>query len=279
METFFIIDDIADSFDYKNKYAIIEYLNDIKQNGQFHLVILTHNYDFYRTIKSRLGIYGDNKLLSSRVNGAILLVKDTLTENPFSDWKDRLQEPEVLIASIAFIRNLAEYTGNDAAFNKLTSLLHLKGDTRTITGAELKAVFDTVLHPGSYADFNFDQQLVYDLILQSSAAMCANDEEVSLEHKICLSIGIRLLIEVTLISAINDPAAIAAITKNQTSKLIKKFKSTANPNAATLLLAEKVMLMTPENIHVNSFMFEPILDMSSHHLKSLYREVAALVPA
>jgi hypothetical protein len=28
-ETIFIVDDIADSFDYKNKYAIIEYLKEI----------------------------------------------------------------------------------------------------------------------------------------------------------------------------------------------------------------------------------------------------------
>ena len=28
-ETLFVVDDIADSFDYKNKYAIIEYLKDI----------------------------------------------------------------------------------------------------------------------------------------------------------------------------------------------------------------------------------------------------------
>jgi hypothetical protein len=33
--------------------------------------------------------------------------------------------------------------------------------------------------------------------------------------------------------------------------------------------------MTPENIHLNSFMFEPILDMSGHHLATLFREVKA----
>ena len=33
--TFLVIDDIADSFDYKNKYAIIEYLKDIFDSGQF----------------------------------------------------------------------------------------------------------------------------------------------------------------------------------------------------------------------------------------------------
>jgi len=28
-----------------------------------------------------------------------------------------------------------------------------------------------------------------------------------------------------------------------------------------------VVLMTPENIHLNSFMYEPIIDMSDEHLK------------
>ena len=32
-------------------------------------------------------------------------------------------------------------------------------------------------------------------------------------------------------------------------------------------------MMTPENIHLNSFMFEPILDMSLHHLVTLYEEI------
>jgi hypothetical protein len=34
--------------------------------------------------------------------------------------------------------------------------------------------------------------------------------------------------------------------------------------------------MTPENIHLNSFMYEPILDLSDAHLKDLYRDVLAL---
>src|SRR5690606_1088224 len=43
-------------------------------------------------------------------------------------------------------------------------------------------------------------------------------------------------------------------------------------------LLEQVNLMTPENIHINSFMYEPILDMSNQHLKSLLTDVKALVP-
>ena len=31
--------------------------------------------------------------------------------------------------------------------------------------------------------------------------------------------------------------------------------------------------MTPENIHVNSFMYEPIIDMSDDHLRKLFNDV------
>ncbi|GAA8575999.1 hypothetical protein KYTH41_04530 [Helicobacter pylori] len=51
-----VFDDISDSFDYRNKYAIIEYLNDLQECGQFKLLVMTHNFDFYRTLASRLNI-------------------------------------------------------------------------------------------------------------------------------------------------------------------------------------------------------------------------------
>lgn len=41
-----------------------------------------------------------------------------------------------------------------------------------------------------------------------------------------------------------------------------------------LEIIDKVNLMTPENIHINSFMYEPILDMSNEHLKELYKNVS-----
>lgn len=40
--TLLIFDDIADSFDYQNKYAIIEYLNDLANDERFRCIILTH---------------------------------------------------------------------------------------------------------------------------------------------------------------------------------------------------------------------------------------------
>jgi hypothetical protein len=42
---------------------------------------------------------------------------------------------------------------------------------------------------------------------------------------------------------------------------------------ASIKTLNGVILMTPENIHLNAFMYEPILDMSDEHLKKLYKEI------
>ncbi|AZD60972.1 hypothetical protein C4K18_2999 [Pseudomonas chlororaphis subsp. aurantiaca] len=42
------------------------------------------------------------------------------------------------------------------------------------------------------------------------------------------------------------------------------------------MVLSQVNLMTPENIHLNSFMYEPILDMSALHLYDLYEKIKAL---
>ena len=274
IETFFVFDDIADSFDYKNKYAIVEYLHDIKSNDKFHVILLSHNFDFYRTIRSRLGIYGDNKLLANRTNGKISLVTDTLSENPFNQWRNRLSENEVLIASIPFVRNLAEYSGNDAEFNALTKLLHIKPGTEDITLEELNTSYGNVLKQGSFQDFSDSGRTVLSTVFEICDVLREQDgEEISLEGKIALAIGIRLKTEELLIEKINDNDFVASLQKNQTTKLIKRYQRGPNVDAAIMKTVQKVVLMTPENIHLNSFMYEPILDMSGHHLKSLYSEI------
>jgi hypothetical protein len=39
---------------------------------------------------------------------------------------------------------------------------------------------------------------------------------------------------------------------------------------------DRVALMTPENIHLNSFMYEPIIDMGEGPLRTLYKDIKAL---
>jgi ABC-type microcin C transport system duplicated ATPase subunit YejF len=73
-ETLVISDDIADSFDYKNKYAIVEYLKDVSELDKFCCVFLTHNFDFHRTISSRLNIKRPYRLFAAK-NGRDLALK------------------------------------------------------------------------------------------------------------------------------------------------------------------------------------------------------------
>ena len=241
IETLAVLDDIADSFDYKNKYAIIEYLNDMREDVNFKLIILTHNYDFYRTVRGRLGIYGENKLLTNRATGSLELIKDELSENPFEGWKQNLSDPVILIASIPFVRNLAEYIGNSEMFLSLTSLLHVKADTGTITTADLLTMYQNILQAGSFQDFSALTGTVNDLLKTVCQSIVADPEDnLSLEQKIALSIGIRLSAEDCLIQKINDPEYVASIANRQTGKLIRKYSRMDGCDEAILKVMKRV---------------------------------------
>lgn len=276
VETLFIIDDIADSFDYKNKYAIIEYLKDISSNPLFKSIILTHNFDFYRTIKSRLSVHGNQKLLTTRNGDGIQLVKDSFGDNPFAAWREDLGDLVNVIASIPFVRNLAEYSGNAPIQSELTKLLHLKPDTALVTMKNLEDCYKDVLHSTVVVELPFPDRTVLEVIYETAAAILTKENDtIELKDKIVLSIAIRLLAEKMMIMLIDDAVFVAGLAKNQTGKLFRKLKAERPDDVASIALIERVQLMTPENIHVNSFMFEPILDMSNEHLRQLYTDILA----
>ncbi len=105
------------------------------------------------------------------------------------------------------------------------------------------------------------------------------DVLIELEKKIVLSIAIRLKTEEFLIAKLNNESFVNSINSKQTMKLIREYKKNFKNEETeqdNIKLVERVNLMTPENIHLNSFMYEPILDMSNDHLKQLYKDVSAL---
>jgi ABC-type lipoprotein export system ATPase subunit len=276
-ETVFVVDDIADSFDYKNKYAIIQYLQDISETPYFYQIILTHNFDFFRTINSRFISYS-HCLMASRSSDGIALTQAVGIKNIFvHDWKLHFfDDPRKKIASIPFIRNIIEYTKGkeNAEFLKLTSLLHWKADTAGITQDELDGIYNLVFGDGgNSADGN---KTVVDII-RHEASECLNaGDGINFENKIVLSIAIRIFTEKFMVDKINAPAFVAGITANQTPKLQAKFKELFSSDLPAIETIQRVILMTPENIHLNAFMYEPILDMAEDHLKQLYNDVLSL---
>lgn len=277
-DTLIVVDDIADSFDYKNKYAIIQYLMDISESPHFKQILLTHNFDFYRTVESRFVGYS-NCLMTSKTSTGVTLEPAAGIKNVFTkDWKGAFfKDPMKKIASISFIRNLIEYTRGetDPEFVKLTSLLHWKADSLGITVADLDAVYNGLF---ATKDSSADgQKPVVDLIADEAAKCLKAPEGINFANKVVLAIATRLAAERFMVGKIADPAFVASIKANQTAMLLKRFQALFPGEAGAIGVLQRVALMTPENIHLNSFMYEPILDMSDEHLRKLYGEVMTLV--
>ena len=276
-ETVFVVDDIADSFDYKNKYAIIQYLKDIAEEPYFYQIILTHNFDFFRTINSRFVDYA-HCLMALKSSDGISLERATGIKNIFvNDWKKHFfTDSKKKIASVPFIRNLIEFTkgDKDPDFVKLTSLLHWKSDSAGITQHDLDGIYNSVF--GTTGASSDGSKLVIDIIAQEAGKCLNAGAGFNFENKIVLAIAIRIAAEKFMVKKISDDKFVASIDSNQTQNLMGKFKELFSGDAGTIKTIQRVMLMTPENIHLNSFMYEPILDMSDEHLRKLYEDVLAL---
>jgi hypothetical protein len=192
-----------------------------------------------------------------------------------NDWKPRFFiDGMKRIASIPFMRNLIEFTKGDAEpdYLKLTSLLHWKSDTASITQGDLDAIYLRLFGPTPGAAAN-PAEIVTDSIVAEAQKCLAAPQSVNFENKIVLSIAIRLEAERYMQKEIADQPFFDAITDRQTSTLLERFVKQFPGKSDQIRTIQKVLLMTPENIHLNSFMYEPILDMSDEHLRVLYQEV------
>lgn len=281
-----VADDIADSFDYKNKYAIIEYLNDLGNTQGIDLLMLTHNFDFYRTVKLRLGVARNNCFVAQRDENGIVtatvfkyqkdffknvVIDGIKTGRIVDDEKKRL-----LISSIPFYRNLCEYSGQDEKYNQLTCFLHLKTaplDTATLKISELWDVIKPFL---DNQPFSGTDELYCDALYRI-AGNCVGIQtnEVLLDNKLVISMASRLKAEQFLKAKITGGGlACPDAASNQT----REWFNAAVPflTQDQRIIIEELNLMTPESIHLNSFMFEPLIDVSDWSLKDLYRRIHAL---
>ena len=275
-DTLVVFDDIADSFDYQNKFAIIEYIKDMNDAGIFKTIVLTHNFDFYRTLSSRLGL-GNSVFMTNVANdGTIELKRGQYRKDLFSYLIDSNHDNKQLISIIPFARNLIEYMeGQSMDYIKLTSCIHVKqGQTDVLTINDIislvKGKFPQRCQTLKSVNPNMN---IKDFIYSVAESIVSeiNLDPIKIENKICLSIACRLKVEDYMISKMAHDAnlvqQINRIRSNQASKLFELYKG-QDSNHVDLI--EEVNMMTPEGIHLNSFMYEPLIDMSAEHLVKLY---------
>lgn len=75
---------------------------------------------------------------------------------------------------------------------------------------------------------------------------------------------------------VNDKTPIKG---SQTGRLFNRIVNEQSGNSDFEQLERvlsQVTLMTPENIHLNSFMYEPLIDLAMDHLIALFKDVKAL---
>ena len=299
-EVLFIIDDIADSFDYKNKYAIVEYLYEMSTNSNFRLLILSHNFDFYRTVSMRLALNRSDRLAAEVIGNSIVLKQEKYQNQPFVTWKENMNLINV-VALFPFVRNMIEYgedknvggvIGIDKDYILLTHLLHEKDKTSVITFDILITIYKTYLGKDNFKSDVTMSDLVIDKIYSIADGITGSDAQ--LEHKIIMAIAIRHKAEEYMLDKINNytgqltwkvkrniiTGTVSAYmmhlesSGNQTRELFNAYEQFGSQEKIKVL--EEVNIMTPENIHLNSFMYEPILDMDINELLNLYQKVKVL---
>ena len=175
-----------------------------------------------------------------------------------------------------FARNLIEYMeGESADYMNLTSCLHIKqGFTDVLTINDIINLVKNKfpqrcqtlqpLNPNpNIKDFIYD--------VANGIVSEANLDDIMIENKICLSMACRLKAEEYMIQKMshdhNLMQQINSITSNQARELFEMYRSISNDHIG---LIEEVNMMTPEGIHINSFMYEPLIDMAATHLVDLY---------
>lgn len=286
--TLLVLDDISESFDYKNKFAIIEYIKDLTKLNIFKIIVLTHNFDFYRTLSSRLNLSWDNTyMVIKKSNNEIELKKGQYRNNLLKYFLKNIKQDKVFISIIPFLRNIIEYLemsnnpqDNSNNYDLLTACLHIKKVTKDISHKDVLDLYEKYF---PNINFNTVQRLdtnIKEFIFETAERIMSeeNIDEIKIENKITLSIAIRLKAEEYMTNMLGYDV-LDNINKNQTNELLDKYLieyGKLNDEKNNIELLERVNLMTPENIHINSFMFEPLIDMSVIHLIDLYKEISNL---
>lgn len=218
---------------------------------------------------------------------AIELSNGEYLRDVFDTWRKGIHNNSaIFIASIAFARNLVQYKGGQDTieYELFTRLLHYKKNkssrlpaTEKIQLFELFRLFPEIIDIED-KDFSFDpHKSVYKFIIESANEIIEPPADpIKLENKILLAIAIRLLTDKYMIFRIGDDATTDKITSNQTRELKKliHFDKENSEDVEREKIIDKVLIVSSENIHLNSFMYEPIIDLSLDELIKLYDDVS-----
>ncbi|XMB67328.1 AAA family ATPase [Mycoplasmatota bacterium zrk1] len=279
-KTIVVVDDIVDSFDYKNKYATISYLNELAKDDYLQVIVMTHNFDFYRSLTHS----NFERYVALSIDGKVTLESffDYKSVTTIRNWRRKYKKENektiIYYSLIPFARSLEELrNGQTQSFKILTKALHYKTD---FSEGKFKRILKPMKKNIGFRAWKLYNKKVYNSLFSTCETIALNSnrrkaEKKLLQDKLVISIGIRVLFEKKLIEKYSiDNDFLKSINANQTRAIIEHVG--ANLEDDDVSIANKVTVYTPEFIHINSFMVEPIIDLSIENLVTLYHEVKGI---
>ncbi len=292
-----VLDDIADSFDYKNKSAFIDYISEFvstktKEVSNFtQFIIFTHSFDVYRDI---IDITKDNlvplmayKKTINSIGGDVYLVKDKGCRFHIIDinrWLGQ-KDPIKFFAYLPFARiiyQIEEKTQKSKIVIDLNSLIHfpLSDSPKTFKDAEEMVNEDikSLKAEEKFAPFPISNEFAYKNtfdVLKDLALKIDSLEESDLDKKILLATFIRQTIEKISIERLAECGVVLedkSIRKNQTRELVDLYINKISKDEISK--KDNAFLNTSLSIansylHINNLLEGPLVDYGPFELISI----------
>ena len=275
-----VLDDVSDSFDYKNKYAIIECLKDFSELSNIQLIILTHNFDFYRSLRIALKDTLQSKLLAYSNDGQVTLYdarqKHFEDYSYYSNWKNNGKLID-FISIIPFLRNIVQLEKNskEPDYQELTKLLHYNSDLENKIFADFESITNKY---NIKANFDLNQKYLSCIKIKAEEIInSAAINETNLQEKVVLGIFIRLFTDKYMWNKYVEKYGIdpeVSDVKNQSRYLYNLISNDIDENKKSTLLT--AFTIAPSFVHINSFMFEPLIDVGTEKLIDISKKVLTL---
>lgn len=278
VDTLLVLDDVVESFDYRNKYAFFEYLQElVSQNSHLYIISLTHNFDFFRLVYEKL--YPKNeeqfRLVISDENNN-LSAEEMFNPRVFGNYKkDAAIDKSAWVTMIPFARNIVEFQhGKTQQYKELTRALHTMSSNVTV--GDIQQYLQSII---SVTGTPFDESLnIHEAIILYAKEVAADTSDgFSLKDNLVLAIGTRLCIERYIISLISEEDYRNAVSKERdlTRKLLILYSnSCSDSNKQTLSkMFNKAAAIVDGTIHINSFMYEPLVDVGTWEMKKIFNEI------
>ena len=159
----------------------------------------------------------------------------------------------------------------------LTAYLHVKSETESLTMGDLMRIITDNIYLSHKTFISNANKKYIDCLFYEAEEVQKSDNNIAVENKLVLSMALRIIVESYMKGFLDGRIdEYQDIRSNQTKYLFEKYQQYYPQKEKECKIIRKVLMLTSENIHINNFMFEPIIDSSLDELKVLYNEVKNL---